>query len=211
MKRKKDDDPPPPKAKRNKGKDIRWLRVPFLVCTNANKFIKNTAFEASNDDFQETPLLRKDKSICTTLKAIKDGTSSPDPSNVVINEKTSMPTVNKDASVQVVLPAPIPSTSCTSAPIKTSKKYQDKVGKTEALKKEKEKNKTTSNEQVQVQCPSCGETDHPRSSSKPYPMNISKTKLPKPKDTVERTSIIKTYLANTCRYPKFLTLWHNVE
>ncbi|CEG74406.1 hypothetical protein RMATCC62417_09633 [Rhizopus microsporus] len=87
---------------------------------------QNTAFEASDDDFQETPLLRKDKNICTTLKAVKEDTSAPDPSNVVINEKTSMITVNKDTSVQAVLPAPIPSTSCTYALSKTSKKYQDK-------------------------------------------------------------------------------------
>jgi hypothetical protein len=84
------------------------------------------------------------------LKAAKEDTSAPGPSNVVINEKTSMPAVNKDASVQAVLPTPTPSTSCTSAPIKTSKKYQDKVAKSEALKKEKEKNKATANEQKQV-------------------------------------------------------------
>ncbi|CEG83794.1 hypothetical protein RMATCC62417_17667 [Rhizopus microsporus] len=83
-----------------------------------------------------------EKNIRTTLKAVKEDTSAPGPSNVVINEKTSMPTVNKDTSVQAALPAPIPSTSCTSVLIKTSKKYQDKVDKTEALKKEKEKNKT---------------------------------------------------------------------
>jgi hypothetical protein len=53
------------------------------------------------------------------LKAAKEDISAPGPSNVVINEKTSIPTVNKDASVQAVLPAPTPSTSCTSAPIKT--------------------------------------------------------------------------------------------
>ena len=80
-----------------------------------------------------------DKNIRTTLKAVKKGTSAPGPSNVVINEKTSMSAVNKDTSVQAVLPAPTPSTSCTSAPIKASKKYQDKVDKAEALKKEKKK------------------------------------------------------------------------
>ena len=66
------------------------------------------------------------------------------------------------------------------APIKTSKKYQDKVDKTEALKKEKEKNKTITNEQKQVWCPSCGGTDHSHSSNKLYPMNKSKTKPPWP-------------------------------
>ncbi|CEI96053.1 hypothetical protein G6F70_002271 [Rhizopus microsporus] len=115
MKRKKDDDPSPPKAKRNKGK------------------------EAGDNNFQEAPLLRKDKNICTTLKAAKENTSAPGPSNVVINEKTSMPAVNRDTSVQAVLPAPTLSTSCTSTPIKASKKYQDKVDKAEALKKEKRK------------------------------------------------------------------------
>jgi hypothetical protein len=132
------------------------------------------------------------------LKAAKKDISTPGLSNVVINEKTPMPVVNKDSSVQAVLPAPTPSTSCTSTPIKTSKKYQDKVDKAEALKKEKEKNKTTTNEQKQVRCPSCGGTDHSRSSSKLCPMNKSKTKLPKPKDTVEKTFVIKTFLANTC-------------
>ncbi|KAL4207993.1 hypothetical protein AB4K20DRAFT_1979142 [Rhizopus microsporus] len=92
------------------------------------------------------------------IKVAKEDTSAPGPSNVVINEKTSMPAVNKDTSVQAVLPAPTPSTSCTSAPIKASKKYQDK-------------NKTTINEQKQVRCPSCGGTDHSRSSSKLCPMN----------------------------------------
>ncbi|CEI93855.1 hypothetical protein RMCBS344292_08081 [Rhizopus microsporus] len=77
--------------------------------------------------------------IRTTLKAVKEDTSAPDPSNVVINEKAFIPTVNKDTSVQTVLRALTTSTSCTSAPIKTSKKYQDKIDKTEALKKEKER------------------------------------------------------------------------
>jgi hypothetical protein len=120
------------------------------------------------------------------LKAAKEDTSAPDPSNVVINEKASIPTVNKDMSAQDVLPVPTPSTSCTSAPIKASKKCQDKVEKTEALKKEKEKNNMTGNEQKQVRYPSCGGTDHSRSSSKLCPMNKSKTKLPKPKDTVKK-------------------------
>jgi hypothetical protein len=84
------------------------------------------------------------------LKAAKEDTSAPGPSNVVINEKTHMPAVNKHTSIQTVLPTPTPSTSCTSAPIMAFKKYQDKVDKTEALKKEKEKNKTTANEQKQV-------------------------------------------------------------
>ncbi|CEG63631.1 hypothetical protein RMATCC62417_00746 [Rhizopus microsporus] len=144
--------------------------------TQANLF-KNTSFEASDDDFQEIPLLRKDKNIRTTLKAVKEDTSAPGPSNVVINEKTSMPAVNKDTSVQTVLPAPTPFTSCISAPIKVSKKYQGKVDKAEALKKEKEKNKTTTNEQKQVRCPSCGGAGHSRSFSKLCSMNKSKTKL----------------------------------
>ena len=87
-----------------------------------------------------------------------------------------MPAINNDTGVQTELPAPI----------KTFKKYQDKVDKTEALKKEKEQNKTTGNEQRQVRCPSCGGADHSRSSSKLCPMNKSKTMLPKPKDTVEK-------------------------
>ncbi|ORE07551.1 hypothetical protein BCV72DRAFT_226506, partial [Rhizopus microsporus var. microsporus] len=52
-------------------------------------------------------------------------------------------------SVTRALPAPTPSTCCTSAPIKASKKYQDKVDKAETLKKEKEKNKMTTNGQKQ--------------------------------------------------------------
>ncbi|CEG70708.1 hypothetical protein RMATCC62417_06553 [Rhizopus microsporus] len=92
----------------------------------------------------------KDKNTRTTLKAVKEDTSAPGPSNVVINEKTSIPIANKDISVQAVLPAPTPFTSCTSALIKAPKKYQDKVDRTEALKKEKEKNKTTTNEQKQI-------------------------------------------------------------
>ncbi|CEG78832.1 hypothetical protein RMATCC62417_13375 [Rhizopus microsporus] len=118
MKRKKDDDPPPPKAKRNKGKAVD-RGLPSLFSQTQTNLFKNTAFEANDDEFQETLLLRKDKNICTTLKAVKENASAPDPSNVVINEKTPMPTVNKDTSVHDVLPAPIPSIGCTSAPIKT--------------------------------------------------------------------------------------------
>ena len=44
------------------------------------------------------------------MKAVKEDTSAPGPSNVVINEKTSMSAVNKDTSVQAVLPVPTPST-----------------------------------------------------------------------------------------------------
>ncbi|CEG81755.1 hypothetical protein RMATCC62417_15915 [Rhizopus microsporus] len=183
---------------------------PSLFAQTQINLFNNTTFEASDDGFQETPLLRKDKNICATLKAVKEDTSAPGPSNVVVNKKTSMPTVNKDTIVQGVLPAPIPSTGCTSTLIKASKKYQDKVDKAEALKKEKEKNKTTTNEQIQVRCPSCGETDHSRSSSKLCPMNESKIKLPKPRDTVEKIFVIKASLANTCRYPKFVTLIQEV-
>ena len=63
------------------------------------------------------------------MKDAKEDTSAPGSSNVVINEKTSLSAVNKDTSVQAVLPAPN----------KASKKYQDKVDKAEALKKEKKK------------------------------------------------------------------------
>ncbi|KAG1454876.1 hypothetical protein G6F57_015408 [Rhizopus arrhizus] len=130
MKRKKNDDPPPLKAKRNKGKAADYGFPSLFAFVQTNLF-KSTAFEVSDDDFQEAPLLRKDKNARTTLKVAKEDTSAPGPSNVVINEKTSMPAVNKDTSVQTVLPAP--------APINTSKKYQDKIDKTEALKKEKRK------------------------------------------------------------------------
>ncbi|CEG76753.1 hypothetical protein RMATCC62417_11610 [Rhizopus microsporus] len=100
---------------------------PSLFSQTQTSLFKNTSFEASDDDFQETPLLRKDKNIRTTLKAAKEDTSVPGPSNVVINEKTSMSTVNNDTSVQAVSPAPTPSTSCSSAPTKASKKYQSKI------------------------------------------------------------------------------------
>ncbi|CEG71955.1 hypothetical protein RMATCC62417_07594 [Rhizopus microsporus] len=104
MKRKKDDDPPPPKAKRNKGKvDMTFIkgplavdrRFPSLFAQTQTNLFKNTSFEESDDDFQETPLLRKNKNIRTTLKAAKEDTSAPGPSNVVINEKTSMSAVNR--------------------------------------------------------------------------------------------------------------------
>ncbi|CEG77781.1 hypothetical protein RMATCC62417_12475 [Rhizopus microsporus] len=193
MKRKKGDDPPPPRAKRNKGKAVDRGFSSLFAQTPTNLF-KNTAFEASADDFQETPLLRKDKNIRTTLKAIKEDTSAPGPSNAVTSDKTSMPVVNKDTSVQDLY-------FCS---------HQDKVDKTEALKKEKEKNKMTGNEQKQVRCPSCSGTVHFRSSSKLCPMNKSKTKLPKPKDTAEKTFVIKISLANDCKYPKFVTLIQEV-
>ncbi|ORE18168.1 hypothetical protein BCV71DRAFT_160177, partial [Rhizopus microsporus] len=53
-----------------------------------------------------------------------------------------------------------------------------------------------------VRCPSCGGTDHSRSSSKLCPMNKSKTKLPNPKNT--------TSMANTCKYSKFVNLIEEV-
>ncbi|ORE08619.1 hypothetical protein BCV72DRAFT_192685, partial [Rhizopus microsporus var. microsporus] len=59
-------------------------------------------------------------------------------------------------------------------------------------------------------CPSYSGTDHSRSSSKVCSMNKSKTKLPKPKDTVEKTIVTKTSLANTCKYSKFVTLIQEV-
>ncbi|ORE05338.1 hypothetical protein BCV72DRAFT_331326 [Rhizopus microsporus var. microsporus] len=168
----------------------------FFAQTQTNLF-KNTSFEASDNDFQGTPLFRKivviNKNIRTTLKAVKEDASSPGPSNIVTRGKAPMPTVNNDTSAQAALPAPIPFTSCTSAPIMTSKKYQDKVDKTEALKKEKEKNKTTSNERKQL-----------------CPMNKSKAKLPKTKDIAEKPFVIKTSLANACRYPKFVNLIQEV-
>ncbi|CEG66659.1 hypothetical protein RMATCC62417_03199 [Rhizopus microsporus] len=204
MKQKKDDDPPSLKAK------LVDRGFPSLFSQTQTSLFRNTAFEASDDDFQETPLVRKDKNICTTLKAAKEDISAPGPSNVAASDKTPMSTVNKNTSIQAVLPTLTPPTSCTSAPIKASKKYQDKVDKTEALKKEKEKNKMIGNEQKQVRCPSCGGTDHFRFSSKLCPMNKSKTKLPKPKGTVEKTFVIKTSLTNTCKYTKFVTLIQEV-
>ncbi|CEJ05040.1 hypothetical protein RMCBS344292_18988 [Rhizopus microsporus] len=72
---------------------------PSLFAQTQTNLFKNTAFEASDDDFQESPLLRKDKDICTTLKAAKEDASAPGPSNVIINEKASMPIVNKDTDV----------------------------------------------------------------------------------------------------------------
>ncbi|CEG81451.1 hypothetical protein RMATCC62417_15655 [Rhizopus microsporus] len=179
-----------------------------LFAQTQTSLFKNTTFEASDDDFQETLLLRKGKNVYTILKAVKEDTSAPGLSNVAINEKTSMSAVNNAISVQAVLPAPTPSTSCTFAPIKASKKCQDKVDKTEALKKEK--NKTTGSEQKQVRCPSCSGTGHSRSSSKLCPMNKSKTKFPKPRGTIEKTFVIKTSLGNTCKYPKFVTLIQEV-
>ncbi|CEJ04233.1 hypothetical protein RMCBS344292_18200 [Rhizopus microsporus] len=74
---------------------------------------------SNDDDFQGTPLLRKGKSVHTSLKAAKEDTSAPDLSNAVTSKKTYMPAVNKDTSTQDVLPAPIPSTSRTFTPIKT--------------------------------------------------------------------------------------------
>ena len=41
-------------------------------------------------------------------------------------------------------------------------------------------------------------------------MNKAKTKPLKPKDTVEKTFVIKTSLANTCKYPKLVTLIQEV-
>lgn len=76
------------------------------------------------------------------MKASIEDISGPGPSNIVINEKVSMPAVNKETSVQFELSAPTLFTSCTSAPIKISKKYIGNVVKTEAFKKEKEKNMT---------------------------------------------------------------------
>ncbi|ORE05167.1 hypothetical protein BCV72DRAFT_331555 [Rhizopus microsporus var. microsporus] len=154
MKRKKGDDPPSPKAKHSKRKAIPLAvdrGFPSLFAQTQTNLFKNTSFEASDNDFQGTPLFRKivviNKNIRTTLKSVKEDTSAPDPSNAVTSNKLPVSTVNKATSVQDVLLAPIPYTCCIFAPIKIFKKYQDKVNKTEAFKKEKEKNKTTPNEQ----------------------------------------------------------------
>ncbi|KAL4214514.1 hypothetical protein AB4K20DRAFT_1974060 [Rhizopus microsporus] len=60
----------------------------------------------------------------------------------------------------------------------------------------KKKNKMIGNERKQVRCPSCGGTDHSRSSNKLCPMN--------------KTFVIKTSLANTYKYPKLVTLIQEV-
>ncbi|CEG82029.1 hypothetical protein RMATCC62417_16159 [Rhizopus microsporus] len=90
---------------------------PSLFVHTQTSLFKNATFEASDDAFQETPLLRKGKHDYTALKAVKEDTSAPGPSNGVINEKTFMPAFNSCMSIEAVLPAPTPSTSCTSAPI----------------------------------------------------------------------------------------------
>ncbi|ORE10303.1 hypothetical protein BCV72DRAFT_315274 [Rhizopus microsporus var. microsporus] len=174
---------------------------PSLFAHTQTSLFKNIAFEANFSIAKNTRI---------TLKAAKEDTSAPGHSNVTTSDKAYMPTVNKYTSVQAVLSDPISYTSRTSALIKTSKKYQDKVDKTEALKKEKEKSKTTTNEQKQVRCPSCGGTDHSRSSSKLCPMNKSKTKFSNLKDTVEKFFVIKASLANICKHPKFVTLIQEV-
>ncbi|CEG79589.1 hypothetical protein RMATCC62417_14037 [Rhizopus microsporus] len=94
--------------------------------------------------FKKLYYLEKTRTSVLFWKLPKEDTSAPGPSNAAINEKTVMPAVNSDTDIQAILPTPTPSTSCTSALVKTPKKYQDKVDKTEALKKEKEKNKATS-------------------------------------------------------------------
>jgi hypothetical protein len=80
---------------------------------------KSTTFEASGGDFQDTPLFRKGK--CSMLLG---------PSNAVINEKIPMPAVSNNMRVEAALPAPIPSTGCTSDCITTSKKHKRKTDKT---------------------------------------------------------------------------------
>ncbi|KAG1179840.1 hypothetical protein G6F70_002147 [Rhizopus microsporus] len=141
---------------------------------------KNTSFEASDDDFQETPLLIKNKNTQTIFNASKEDIPVPDPSNVVTSDQTFMHVVNNDTSIEALLHAPIPSSSCTFTSTKATKKYKSKVVKTEVLKKKKEKNKTLNNEQKQVRSLSCDGTDHSRSSSKLCPMYRSKAKLPNP-------------------------------
>ncbi|ORE06586.1 hypothetical protein BCV72DRAFT_305404 [Rhizopus microsporus var. microsporus] len=56
--------------------EIKGKRAPFSVCTNARKLTQNLSFEASDDNFQETPLLRKGKNARTTLKASKEEISA---------------------------------------------------------------------------------------------------------------------------------------
>ncbi|PHZ10819.1 uncharacterized protein RHIMIDRAFT_244703 [Rhizopus microsporus ATCC 52813] len=105
-----------------------------------------------------------------------------------------MPTVNKDASVQDVLSAPIPSTGCVSAPIKALRNIKTRLIRLKHLKRRKKRMRR----QIMSK------------NNKLCPMNKLKTKLPKLKDTVEKTSVIKTYLANTCKYPKSVTLIQEV-
>ncbi|CEG77606.1 hypothetical protein RMATCC62417_12322 [Rhizopus microsporus] len=110
MKRKKDENTLPSKAKRDKGKAT-YRGFPSLFAFVQTNLFKYTSFEASGDDFIETLLLRKDKNVRTSLKAAKEDKSALSPSNVVTSEKTSMPIVNNDMSVEAVLHTPTPSTS----------------------------------------------------------------------------------------------------
>ncbi|CEG75672.1 hypothetical protein RMATCC62417_10679 [Rhizopus microsporus] len=54
-------------------------RFPSLFSQTQTNLFKNTTFEASDGDFQETSLLRKGKNICITLKAAKADISAPGP------------------------------------------------------------------------------------------------------------------------------------
>ncbi|ORE05927.1 hypothetical protein BCV72DRAFT_329867 [Rhizopus microsporus var. microsporus] len=177
MKQKKDDGPPLSKVKCNKRKAVDRGFTSLFAQTQTSLFKKKAKITSISSICFITECCNRQEH---PLKIAKEDTSTPDLSDVATSDKASMPIINKDMSVQAVLSAPISSTSCTSAPIKAPKKYQDKVDKIEALKKEKEKIKTSSNEQKQ------------------------------PKDIVEKTSVIKTSLTNTCRYPKLVTLIQEV-
>jgi hypothetical protein len=73
------------------------------------------------------------------LKAAKEDTSAPGPSSVVTSVNAPIPTVNKDASVQAVLPAPTPSTSCTYAPSRSLKNIKTRLIRLKHLKRRKKR------------------------------------------------------------------------
>ena len=78
----------------------------------------------------------------------------------------------------------------------TSKTIQKKIAKQEALKDAREKAKASSSKKQK--CPTCGGTDHSRSSNAKCPYH-RKSKSEAHRKEFNRTSVIKTNLLNCCK------------
>ncbi|PHZ12955.1 uncharacterized protein RHIMIDRAFT_312987 [Rhizopus microsporus ATCC 52813] len=90
---------------------------PSLFAQTQTNLFKSTAFEASDDDFQDTPLFRKAE--CYNRQEYACYLAL----QMLLSMKRHTPAVSYTLSVEAVLPAPIPSTGCTSDSITTTKKY----------------------------------------------------------------------------------------
>ncbi|KAG0181891.1 hypothetical protein DFQ29_006557, partial [Apophysomyces sp. BC1021] len=150
--------------------------------------------EAEDDDFQQPIAVRR---------PTRSGTSGVKP-----NKGKEKAVISQDGSTQSEYTVPIKdiedifkpgpsSTKKSKSLIKAEKAYDKRSLKYEAratVQQEQTKAKLSAGKTLR--CPSCGETDHQRSTSKLCGKRTPKRKPPK---EFKRTRVIKASLSNTCR------------